>query len=328
VFDEGLSLVWKKNDSYVFKGQGPRDNIYVVDETGNVSILSLLKDESIISLIRKYRNLYTIYRYTHEGTDFNEYPITLERTYIRGINIVGGEQGELICAGLYSESFDVGIRGTFFFKIDPATGLIYDRTLNPFDNALLSQLAESKEPMLRNMELINYFITDMVLRSNGRIIIIAEQVFEQTQNTYNNLLVTCYDSDGRVYWTRVIRKRQDFNYRSVTFAGVELQDYRDFVGGFRIHCPRNRELLFLCPDGPWDKPDIILFFNDHIRNLEEQKINAFQSAQEVHLLAVTVDEWQRNPHTLVSWKKRQVPGALRFYDTHRGIIVDSGIQVP
>jgi len=79
VYDEGLSLVWKKKDTYEFRGQGPRDNIYVVDEIGNVSILSLLKQENIISLIRKNRNLYTIYRYTHEGTDFNTYPVTLEK---------------------------------------------------------------------------------------------------------------------------------------------------------------------------------------------------------------------------------------------------------
>jgi hypothetical protein len=174
------------------------------------------------------------------------------------------------------------------------------------------------------MELINYFITDMVLRSNGRIIIIAEQVFEQTQNTYNNLLVTCYDSDGRVYWTRVIRKRQDFNYRSVTFAGVELQDYRDFVMDSGYIAPEIENYCSYALMAPWDKPDIILFFNDHIRNLEEQKkLIRFNQPRKSYLLAVTVDEYGNVTRTpLVSWKKKaRFPEPIRFYDTHRGIIV-------
>ncbi|NJK86734.1 MAG: hypothetical protein HC906_12940 [Bacteroidales bacterium] len=36
VFDKGMELLWQKKDFIEFKGQGPRDNKYVVDEDGNI----------------------------------------------------------------------------------------------------------------------------------------------------------------------------------------------------------------------------------------------------------------------------------------------------
>lgn len=324
VYDEGLSLAWKRKDTYEFQGQGPRDNIYVVDDIGNVSILSLLKQENIISLVRKYRNLYTIYRYTHEGNDFMEYPVTLEKTYIRDINIIAGEQGELYCAGLYSESFDVGVRGTFYFMIDPATGRIYDRTLNPFDNALLAQAKANKEPMLQNAELINYNVSDMVLRSNGRIFLIAEQVFDQTQNTYNNLIVMCYDTNGSLYWTRVVEKRQDFNYRTVALAVDELADYRDYLIGTGFISPNIENYCSYALMAPWDENGIILFYNDNKKNLEQGGTRKrFNQPKKSYLLAVSIDEYgniTRKPQT--SWTKtNNFPEPMRFYDTYRGTLV-------
>ncbi len=193
VFGDNLDLIWKRKDSFEFQGTGPRDNYYLVDEAGNVSVLSLLKRESILSLIRSVKNLYTIYRYTANGRDFREYPVMLNDRYIRGIKIIGTEQGELICGGLYSEILRTGIRGTFYFKIDAVSGQVYDYTINGFDAGVLSELADMKEPMINEEELLSYVINDMVIRENGKVIIIAEQVLHQTYNTYNNLIVTCYD---------------------------------------------------------------------------------------------------------------------------------------
>ena len=52
VFDKGMELLWGKKDYFDFTGQGPRESKFVVDEQGNVSILSLTKRESIISFFQ------------------------------------------------------------------------------------------------------------------------------------------------------------------------------------------------------------------------------------------------------------------------------------
>ena len=323
-FGENLNLVWKRKDFFEFDGQGPRDNKYIVDEVGNVSILSLLKRESIVSLIREVKNLYNIYRYTRNGEVFNEYPVTLTDRYIRDIRIIGGEQGELICAGLYSEIYKTGIRGTFFFQIDPTTGRIYNNNLNKFDDGMLLQLSKTKEPMLKNEELIKYGITDMVLRENNKIIIIAEQVFNQTYDTYNNLIVTCYDTNGQVYWTRVVEKKQDFNYSSKPETVVELSDYRSYIieTGFLDQDIENHCSYALM--APLDKTGIILFYNDDIRNLDQPggKRN-FNRPKKSYILAVAIDEFGNlSKKTLVQWKKKALfPEPIRFYDTRHDTLV-------
>lgn len=324
VFGENLNLVWGKKDTYEFNGQGPRDNKYIVDETGNVSILSLVKRESILSLIRVVKNLYTIYRYTRDGESYDEYAVTLTDRYIRDVRIVGGENGELICAGLYSEIFNEGVRGTFFFKIDPLTNRRYDEYLNEFDNAVLAQLAEMKETMLKNVEPIKYNITDMVLRQSGKVIIIAEQVLNQPYDTYNNLIVTCYDVDGKVYWTRIIEKNQNFSQKFVVGADIELSEYRNFVRetGFLSEYFENYCSYALM--APLDKDGIIIFFNDDVRNMDQEaKKRNFKHPKKSYILAISIDEFgsiSRRP--LTAWRKKaSFPEPIRFYDTRFNTIV-------
>jgi len=327
VYGEGLTLLWKRKDTYQFKGLGPRDNQFEVDELGNVSILSVLRNENILSVITrtKERNLYSIYRYTHDGQSYNEYPVTLGTRYIRGIRIVGGDQGELICAGLYSELFSTGVKGTFFYKIDPETGRIYDNSLNPYDEALMSQLAAMKEPMRKDEELIYYIVTDMVTRENGRIMMIAEQVFDQSYDTYNNLIVTSFENNGQVYWNRVVEKHQDFNYTGSTKYGIELSDYRDHImqTGYIYQGLENYCSYALM--APLDRAGIIVFYNDDIKNLDNpQEKRNFSRPRKSYILAVAIDEFGNiSKKSLTAWTKKALyPEPVRFYDTlHETVVI-------
>ena len=138
----------------------------------------------------------------------------------------------------------------------------------------MEQLANMKEPLIRDEELISYVITDIVLRANGRIIIIAEQVFHQSYDTYNNLIVTSYDENGDVFWARLIAKNQNFNYNLLTAAGVDLTQYRDFVrevGYLNLEIENFGSYALMAPV---DKTGIIIFYNDNVKNLhsaEERK---------------------------------------------------------
>ncbi len=325
VFGEGLSLIWKRKDSFEYRGQGPRDNKYVVDDAGNVSILSLQKRESILSLISDVRNMYTIYRYTRQGEEFMEYPVTLEERYIRGIRIIGGDHGELICAGLYSEIFRTGMRGTFFFRIDPVSGRIYDMTMNAFDDSLLEQLADMKEPTIgQGQELIEYVITDLLVRENGMIIFIAEQFFNQMYNTYNNLIVVCLEPDGREFWSRVVQKNQDFNINTIGRMDVEPSDYRDYVietGRLDSYAMNYCSYALMAP---LDESSITLFFNDDIRNAEQtDKRKNFNRPRKSYIRSVTIDQYgNMSDLPVLAWKKRACfPEPIRYYDTLYNTII-------
>ena len=308
VFGQDMQLIWKKNDSFEFIGPGPRDNKYVVDEIGNVSILSLQKPESILSLFSKIKNLYTIYRYTSNGENFNEYPVMLPELYIRGIDIIGGEHGELICAGQYSELYRSGVGGTYFFKIHPYNGRIYDYSLSGFSNALLDRLLKIKEPTIEKAEVIKYVMTDLVLRDNGKIILIAEQLFEQSYDTYNNLIISCFDSLGHVYWNQIIEKNQDFNISSLEGIGVEPSQYRDYVMEAGLIDQSIENYCSYAMMAPLDETSVIIFFNDNVRNLDQpEKKKNFNRPRKSYIMAITIDEYgniTRQP--ILKWKKKDL----------------------
>ncbi len=324
VYGEDLNLIWEKKDSYKYSGQGPRENYYIVDETGNVSVLSLVKRESILSLFRENRNLYTIYRYTRNGEEFQEYPVTLGERYIRGIKIIAGNYGDLICSGLYSERYKTGMRGTFFFKIDPVTGRIYDNYLNEFDDALLDQLAEIREPIIQDEELIQYTITDMVLRENDKVVMIAEQIFDQTYNTFNNLIVTCYDNSGQVYWNRIIDKNQSFNIYKLAEDSIDIYNYRDYIMETGFLNPYYDNYCSYALMAPVDESGIVIFYNDDIRNLDDrEKKKAFNRPKKSYILAVSIDEFGNiSKQPVLPWERKMLfPEPIRFYDTLHNCIV-------
>jgi hypothetical protein len=318
VFDKGLELLWTRKDYYEFTGQGPRESKFIVDEVGNVSILSLTRRESILSLFQDIKNSYVIHRYSNEGKVFYAYPLTLEDRYIRGVRIVGGEHGELICAGLYSDLFRAGVGGTFFFKIDPESGIIYDNRSEPFSAEMLSILTDLKEPMMTDTELMKYRLTDLVLRENGSVMLIAEQLFEQNYNTYNNIIVTCFDTTGQVYWSRVVPKRQDFDIRYLAQYEEEVGDYRDFIretGTIHEYVENYCSYALIAP---LNGNDITLVFNDHIRNLEpDKKSRSFSNPRKSYLAAVHISESGAvSKYTLQPWKRKALfPEPIRFYDT-------------
>jgi hypothetical protein len=318
VFDKGLEQIWGKKDYYDFTGQGPRESKFVVDEQGNVSILSLIKRESIISLFRDVKNSYTIHRYTDEGRTFHEYPVVLENRYIRGVKIIGGESGELICAGLYSDLYRTGVGGTFFFKIDPENGIIYDNQSEAFSAGMLSELMDLNEPIMAKDELMSYELTDLVLRENGNIVLIAEQLFAQTYNTYNNLIVTCFDTAGQVYWNRVVPKRQDFDIRYLVEHEEEVGDYRDLVKETGIINDYIENYCSYALIAPLKGNDITLIYNDHIRNLDpEEKTRSFSNPKKSYLAVVHISESGTiTKYALQPWKRKALyPEPMRYYDT-------------
>ncbi|MBN1415541.1 MAG: hypothetical protein JW973_10610 [Bacteroidales bacterium] len=318
VFDKGMELLWKRKDFFDFSGQGPRKNYYLVDEQGNVSILSLTKRESIISLFQDVKNSYTIHRYTQEGKAFREYPLILENRYIRGVMILGNERGELICAGLYSELFRAGVGGTFFFKIDPVDGIVYYNQSQAFSDELLSHLRDIKEPIMAEEELIEYRLTDLVLRKNGHIILIAEQLFEQTYNTYNNLIVSCFDTTGHVYWTQVIPKQQDFDIRQLIRYENEVGDYRRFVhetGAIDDYIENYCSYALIAS---LNESAITILYNDNIKNLRPgAKQKSFNSPRRSYLAAVRINEsGVLSRYEVWRWKRKALyPVPMRYYDT-------------
>jgi hypothetical protein len=324
MFGKGMEMLWRRKDFIEFKGQGPRENVFVPDEKGNLSVLSLTKEESIISLFRDIKNAYTIYRYTDEGQTYREYPVIFENRYIRGIKILGSDNGELICSGLYSELYRAGVGGTFFFKIDASGGLIYNNQSYAFSNDLLMRLSDFKEPVLAREELIQYKLTDLVPRRNGNIVMITEQIFEQPYNTYNNLIVICFDSTGQVNWNQVIPKRQDFDVQYLQQQQVEVGEYRNMVRESGLIDANIENYCSYALIAPQDGDDIILLYNDHIRNTTRgDKLKGFGHPKKSYLASAHINAFGTLTYgEVLKWKRKLLyPEPMRYYDTLGNTII-------
>ncbi len=318
VFDKGLKLLWKRKDSFEYTRQGPQESEYLVDEHGNVSILSVLKRENPLDLFRSVKNIYILFRIINEGQDFYQYPLTYENRYIRGVKIVAADNGDLVCVGMYSEMYNSGVRGTFFFKIDPVNGQIYDHRMQDFNSQFLEQLAEINEPIISGEELIEYVATDLLLRDNDRIILIAEQFFNQTYNTYNNILLTCFNPDGSIYWNQVIPKQQSYDIRHLQNSETEPQYYREYIRNTGILDLYNEHYCSYALIAPIDKNELVFVFNDHIKNLQERKrMKSFGNPRRSYISAVKVDEYGNlSKQILTKWKRKKAfPKPMRYYDT-------------
>ncbi len=324
VFDKDMKLQWSRNDIYQFEGKGPRENEYMIDDLGNTSILSLIKRATILDLAKPVKNIYAIYRYTNNGENFNEYTLALDDLYIRGLNMVAGNDGSLVCAGFYSDRFPYGIAGTFFYKIDAGTDKMRFPKLKAFDERFLQQLAELpyyKETLIGDEELISFKVTDLVTRSNGNIIMIGEQYLEQNYNTFNNLLVMNFSSQGDLIWNNIIMKRQDYNVNYLKQAEhlEYLGEYIYDVEDYNFTAPIERNYCSYALVAPVDGDNIAIVFNDNIKNLSEEltKPKNFANPKKSYLAAVEIDlngDMKQYP-VLESKRKSLYPQPLAYYDT-------------
>lgn len=317
VFDKDLQLAWEHKDSYDYEKQGPRYNEYTVDEEGNIAILSFIKRATIFDLKKPVKNVYNIYRYTENGENFKKYTVALKHKYIRGIELVAGNNGELVCAGLYSEMFRKGIRGLFFFEIDNEKGEFVNANLHAFDPDFLEKMTNRDETLIADEELIGYGVTDLVARENGTYIMIAEQFFNQTYNTYNNLLVFSFKADGLLNWKTVIEKKQDYHI-SPKYNEMDPQDIRDFLVDSGAIGDYNTNYCSYALLAPIDDSNIFLVYNENIKNLREdkKKYYSFNNPRKSYVAIVEIsDNGEVEKKNVLPWKRRALfPQPLHFYE--------------
>jgi len=326
VFDKDLSLVWSIKDFYEYKGQGPRDNIFVVDDYNNVSILSLIKRQSIFTyLFSEEKNLYNIYRYTENGKTFKSFPITLKEKFIKSIKITDDNEGNLICCGLYSDLLRPGIKGIFFIKISNENSNIIAKQLNELPLDFLEKIKIFKEPFIEEDELMKYEVTDVVPRKNNTITLIAEQIFEQNYDTYNTLIISNLNVDGNINWITFIPKRQSFSDISYLDSfNISIQYFRDLIRNTGQKFDLFQNLCSYALLSPIEGNDIVIIYNDHIKNLKNpEKIKSFGHHRKSILIAVHIDEYGNLKYIpLKQWQKKLLyPEPIRYYATLKNTII-------
>jgi|AntRauTorckE5430_2_1112549.scaffolds.fasta_scaffold01448_3 hypothetical protein len=225
VYNEALDLQWKKTVELPFPDRNFQVESYEVDKDGNVYLLGKLVENVGLSMLFRQGTpnySYVIVAYRNDGDEVNDYEVSLGDDFITDLTIRIGNNGDLVCAGFYSERTTQGMKGAFFSRINAETKEMYDIKKGKFKPEFLEQFMSKRRSKKKRGELYNYRIDRLVLRSDGGALMIAEQFyirvttrtdangFTTTTTTYyyNDIIAVNINPDGTIAWAARIPKRQ------------------------------------------------------------------------------------------------------------------------
>jgi len=251
VYNQNFELLWKKNVTLPYRDDRFRVQEYRVDNDGNVYLLGVAFEDVKLFDRRNTPNYsYSILAYTNDGADKKEYRVDLGDKFITDLTFRIAKNGDLICSGFYSDRGTISIKGTYFFKIDSKTEELYNKNVKKFDFDFLTEdmregqkqraaAAERNGKENRQAELYRYVLDDLVLRSDGGAVLLAEQYWVQERRTsgingqmdveyiynYNDIIVVNINPDGTIAWSARIPKRQ-----RTRNDGGPFSSYASYVG--------------------------------------------------------------------------------------------------
>jgi hypothetical protein len=258
IFDSSLEPIWSKNVVLPYPDNQFSIEEYQVDKEGNVYLLGILYVEGDDRRLRRDLNYrYVILAYRNQGEEFIELDVDLRDKFITDLTFRVDNKGQLVCSGFYSERSVYGIKGSYFLRINPDTRELFFQNTKPFDfDFLTSDLsnrrrerarrAEAEGDLSRSAELSNYQLTDLILRTDGGALLVAEQFYVDRQSYftwdgriqdvfyyhYNDIIVVNIRPNGEVEWATRIPKEQvttnDGGYYS-SFSMATVRDRLFFV---------------------------------------------------------------------------------------------------
>ncbi len=254
VFDKDFQLLWEKNIILPYNDDKFTVEEYRVDNDGNVFLLGVLYEDNA-----KWRRRgsptykYVVLSYMENGTAFEEYRIDLPDKFITDLTFRIGNDGKLVFSGFYSERGTYSVKGTYFFHIDPKDRAVLNRKATEFDfnflTAFMSDRNKQKalEAVERNdvhkaPELYDYSLDELILRSDGGAVLVAEQYYvEQDFNNFNNGFFNPYYSPfyDPFYYNRYNQRQTDYYYHYNDIIVVNISPSGEIEWSARI--PKRQE---------------------------------------------------------------------------------------
>jgi len=274
VFNDSLGLLWEKNIVLPYSDKLFSVEEYQVDNQGDVYLLGILyKDNSGLRRRDTSDYKYVILSYKKDGAE-DVYEVENSSYFLTDLTLRIANNGQLTCAGFYSNRGLISQRnsvpilpgfgnfvdrqkgthtvaGACFLRIDPKSRAILEQNFKPFDFEFLTdhlsegakeraQRAKEKGDTKREPELYQMKLDELILRSDGGAVLIAEQYSTQeytyyyqgishTERYYNyyDIIVVNIRPNGEIEWATRIPKRQETVNDDGYFSSYALTVVRD-----------------------------------------------------------------------------------------------------
>ena len=244
VYNSDFEQLWNKKVRLPYKDEKFTVEEYRIDNNGNVYLMGVVFLEGRTKNRKGNPNYqYSILAYTNEGEEKEEYKIKLDEQFITDLTFRVGNDGNLVCSGFYSDRGTFSIKGTYFFRIDSKSKEIFNKNIKAFDiDFLTSNLTDRRAEKLKKAvasgddnkapELYEYDLDELILRSDGGALLIAEQYYVERRENFNNfysasrfsrsnvgnrfyyeyyyndIIIVNIKPNGEIEWTSRIPKRQ------------------------------------------------------------------------------------------------------------------------
>ena len=265
VFDRTFTERWHQRITLPYRSDAFGVEDYRVDAEGNVYLLGIVYGAGQRLERRNAPTYqYVILAYRDGGTRVDEYRIDLPDVFISELTFRINDAGELVCAGFYSGRSSRSLRGSYYLRIDPTTKQVLARGLKDFGFELITQYMrpgearqaakrEARGDDRRAPELFQYQLDELILRSDGGALLVAEQFYvdridygvypyyapggfvgrSNRQTTfiynYNDILVVNIRPDGEIEWTTRIPKAQQTQDDGGRYSSYAMANVRDRI---------------------------------------------------------------------------------------------------
>ena len=251
VYDSDFNELWSKAAKLPYAKKNFNVEEYQVDNRGNVFLLGIIYTEGSSRLERRGKATYTydLVAYMRDSTlDVAEYKIALKDRFVSDLTFRPADDGDLVFAGFFSEKGAKGIKGSCFFKINPKTKDMTSISTRTFDfdfmtanlsdkNKLRAKAAAEHNDKSNEAELFDYSLDKLIMRSDGGVILIAEQYILDEHYYNNNPYGSSWGSPYSLYspyyspyyspfydpYNRYNQRRQDyyFNYNDIIVVNIQ-----------------------------------------------------------------------------------------------------------
>ena len=254
VMDSAMKVLWAQDVERPKQKEYVGFYDYAIDNQGNAYLLGAQSHTNKEIKASKEFADYRVFAYLDGGTSFKEYEASLGEKHITEINFEVLKNGDLLCAGFYSDkgilrglnSDKERIKGVFSYKLNGQNGKEYDKSTQEFSLKIrTSDLSSNKQEKAKNnkdnddQELKEYVLRLLNVQEDGSILLVGEKYHLEsipgskagsTRNIphHDDLLVVKLDAKGQIAWASKVDKNQKGDIVD-EFAFIPTADKQYFI---------------------------------------------------------------------------------------------------
>lgn len=231
VFDDEMDQLWSHEITMPYTEKKMDIMDYGVDKNNNAYLVTRVFDDNSTNEKNNEGNPnYTIEIFKVDAAGvLKKNPISIPEKFIQTLWIYENPKGFMVCAGFYNKGHkNLGIDGILLSSLDnngkQLKLKLYEIPLgiiNQYESAK-SQKKATKKDEDGAAEFSNLKLREVLFNNDGSMILIGEQMFSVTRNTYssttggssytvyyyNDILVTRLDPAGEMTWMKKLPKQQ------------------------------------------------------------------------------------------------------------------------